>query len=93
MQIPFLSLKAITEKYSSEIHAAVQRVVDSGWYLQGNENMTFEENMKELSEIVGQLESGELPLEKAVELYEKGKAISASCKEQLENAKLKITEQ
>ena len=55
--------------------------------------MTFEENMKELSEIVGQLESGELPLEKAVELYEKGKAISASCKEQLENAKLKITEQ
>ena len=55
--------------------------------------MTFEENMKELSEIVGQRESGDLPLEKAVELYEKGKKISADCKEQLENAKLKITEQ
>lgn len=44
MQIPFLSLKSITEKYSDEIHAAVQRVVDSGWYLQGNENETFENN-------------------------------------------------
>ena len=44
MQIPFLSLKAITEKYSDEIHAAVQQVVDSGWYLQGNKNKTFEEN-------------------------------------------------
>ena len=44
MQIPFLSLKSITEKYSDEIHAAVRRVVDSGWYLQGKENETFESN-------------------------------------------------
>ncbi len=44
MQIPFLSLKSITEKYSDEIHTAVQRVVDSGWYLQGKENETFENN-------------------------------------------------
>ena len=44
MQIPFLSLKAIAEKYSGEIHVAVQRVVDSGWYLQGKENETFENN-------------------------------------------------
>ncbi len=42
--IPFLSLKSITEKYSEEIHTAVSRVVDSGWYLQGNENKTFEGN-------------------------------------------------
>ena len=44
MQVPFLSLKKITEKYSEEINAAVLRVVNSGWYLQGNENKTFEEN-------------------------------------------------
>ena len=44
MQIPFLSLKNITDKYSDEIHAAVRRVVDSGWYLQGKENATFENN-------------------------------------------------
>jgi dTDP-4-amino-4,6-dideoxygalactose transaminase len=44
MQVPFLSLKSITEKYSEEINAAVSRTVNSGWYLQGNENKTFEEN-------------------------------------------------
>lgn len=40
--IPFLSLKDITAKYADEIHSAVQRVIDSGWYLQGKENETFE---------------------------------------------------
>ena len=44
MKIPFLSLKDITDKYSSEIHQAVSRVIDSGWYLQGKENETFEAN-------------------------------------------------
>jgi dTDP-4-amino-4,6-dideoxygalactose transaminase len=44
MQIPFLSLKDITGKYSEELHEAVIRVTDSGWYLQGNENITFENN-------------------------------------------------
>lgn len=42
--IKFLDLKGVTEKYSEELHEAVNRVVDSGWYLQGNENKTFEEN-------------------------------------------------
>jgi len=44
MNIPFLSLKDITDKYSAEIHEAVNRVIDSGWYLQGRENTVFEEN-------------------------------------------------
>lgn len=44
MQVPFLSLKDITDKYSAEIHEAVARVVDSGWYLQGEENRRFEED-------------------------------------------------
>lgn len=42
MNVPFLSLKDITDKYSSQIHEAVARVVDSGWYLQGKENADFE---------------------------------------------------
>ena len=42
--IPFLSLKDVTAKYADEIHEAVNRVVDSGWYLQGNENERFEQN-------------------------------------------------
>lgn len=44
MKVPFLSLKEVTDKYSKEIHEAVDRVIDSGWYLQGNENKKFEEN-------------------------------------------------
>lgn len=42
--VEFLSLKKVTEKYADEIHAAVTRVVDSGWYLQGEENKKFEKN-------------------------------------------------
>lgn len=44
MQVPFLSLKDITAKYSDELHEAVNRVVDSGWYLQGSENKQFEKD-------------------------------------------------
>ena len=44
MQVPFLSLKDITAKYADELHKAVLRVTDSGWYLQGKENQTFEED-------------------------------------------------
>ena len=42
--IKFLDLQKITQKYSDEIHEAVDRVVDSGWYLQGKENEKFEVN-------------------------------------------------
>lgn len=42
MQVPFLSLYDVTAKYKEEIHEAVLRVVDSGWYLQGQENEQFE---------------------------------------------------
>lgn len=47
MNVPFLSLKDITAKYAAELHEAVLRVTDSGWYLQGNENKVFEENYAE----------------------------------------------
>lgn len=42
MRVQFLSLRDITACYSEEIHDAVNRVVDSGWYLQGEENARFE---------------------------------------------------
>lgn len=45
--IKFLDLKQITAKYTEEIHEAVKRVVDSGWYLQGKENQNFERNYSE----------------------------------------------
>ena len=47
MNIPFLSLHDVTAKYKDEIHEAVLRVVDSGWYLQGKENELFEQHYAE----------------------------------------------
>ena len=44
MMIPFLSLKDVTALHGAEISEAVQRVVNSGWYLQGAEVKRFEEN-------------------------------------------------
>ena len=44
MKVPFLSLHDVTAKYKDEIHEAALRVIDSGWYLQGKENETFERN-------------------------------------------------
>ena len=40
--IKYLDLKAVNARYSEEINAAVRRVVNSGWYLQGQENERFE---------------------------------------------------
>ena len=42
MKVPFLNLRDVTLKYADEIHEAVRRVIDSGWYLQGEENARFE---------------------------------------------------
>ena len=42
--IPFLSLKDVTALRGAEIEAAVSRVVESGWYLQGSENERFEKH-------------------------------------------------
>ena len=45
--IKFLDLQKVTAKYSNEIYEAVRRVVDSGWYLQGEENKKFESDYAE----------------------------------------------
>ena len=44
MNVPFLSLKDVTAAHGEEIQTAVRRVVDSGWYLQGEENARFEKD-------------------------------------------------
>ena len=48
--------------------------------------------MIKLGKIVAELEKGDIPLEKAVEFYGEGVKLSALCKKQLEEAKIKITE-
>lgn len=56
------------------------------------ENTDFEVNIQRLGQIVGELEKGDIPLEKAVELYGEGVKLSAVCRKQLDEAKIKITE-
>ncbi|MCR5599366.1 MAG: exodeoxyribonuclease VII small subunit [Ruminococcus sp.] len=56
------------------------------------EKVTFEDNMSKLSKIVTELEKGDIPLEKAVELYGEGVKLSAACRRQLDEAQIKITE-
>ena len=40
--IPFLDLKAINQQYRDELVEAATRVIDSGWYIQGEEVEAFE---------------------------------------------------
>ncbi len=42
--IKFLDIQKITESHSTEIHQAVKRVIDSGWYLLGDEVDRFQKN-------------------------------------------------
>jgi len=48
--IPFLDLKGINAQYRAELIEACTRVIDSGWYIQGNECKEFE---KEFAEYCG----------------------------------------
>ncbi|GAT62872.1 DegT/DnrJ/EryC1/StrS family aminotransferase [Paludibacter jiangxiensis] len=41
--IKFLDLQKVTQLHIDEINEAIQRVINSGWYLQGKEVQTFEE--------------------------------------------------
>lgn len=54
------------------------------------DNMSFEEALKSLEEIVSQLDSGEIDLDKAVEAYEKGTNLKAHCEKKLKEAQLRI---
>jgi len=51
---------------------------------------TFETGLQELELVVKQLESGELPLERALELFEKGMELSNACRKQLEEAETRV---
>ncbi|MEZ9394457.1 DegT/DnrJ/EryC1/StrS family aminotransferase [Vibrio splendidus] len=41
--IEFLNLKSVNDRYSSELKEACSRVIDSGWYIMGNELAAFEQ--------------------------------------------------
>ena len=53
---------------------------------------TFEQAQRELEEIVQRLESGEVPLDEALELWQRGDDLYRLCRERLDAAEGKIEE-
>ena len=52
---------------------------------------TFEMAMKQLEQIVQDLESGDMPLEKAIKKFEEGIKVSKYCSEKLDESEKRIT--
>ena len=51
---------------------------------------SFEKGLAELEAVVKELERGDLPLERALSLFEQGMALSAACRKQLEEAETRV---
>ena len=54
--------------------------------------ISYEDAVKELNKIVEQLENGDLPMSKAMELFEKGQELIKICYNSLDKAKGKLVE-
>lgn len=54
-------------------------------------NVNFENQLQQLETIVEQLESGELPLDEALKVFEKGVKLSRQCQQLLADAEQKVT--
>lgn len=53
--------------------------------------LNFEKSMKQLEQIVQELESGDLSLEKAIKKFEDGVRLSKLCSKQLDETEKKVT--
>jgi len=52
--------------------------------------LSFEESIEELTNIVGKIEQGQIPLQDSLEQYEKGMALIKQCRTILEKAEKRI---
>ena len=52
--------------------------------------MSFEEAMRELEEVVAQLETGEVELERSIALYQRGAELKAHCDARLADAQARV---
>jgi exodeoxyribonuclease VII small subunit len=57
-----------------------------------NEEISFEKAMEELEVIVEKLEEGDVPLEKAISLYQEGMKLSNACHDKLKNVEKQLDE-
>jgi exodeoxyribonuclease VII small subunit len=54
--------------------------------------LTFEQALAQLEEVVQQLESGELSLEQSLALFEKGMRLAELCEDKLDQAEQKVSQ-
>lgn len=52
--------------------------------------MSFEDALRELEQVVGKLERGEVPLDESITLYERGAALKKRCEAKLKEAEEKV---
>ena len=52
----------------------------------------FEESLKDLEQIVKELEAGDLPLEEAIKRFENGMALSKACSQRLDETEQKVSQ-
>ena len=52
--------------------------------------MTFEDALRALEDVVRQLESGEVPLDESISLYERGELLRKHCQARLDAAQARI---
>ena len=52
--------------------------------------MSFEEALAALEDVVRNLEGGQVPLEKSIDLYERGEALRKHCEDRLKAAELRV---
>ncbi len=53
-------------------------------------SLTFEQALKELEQIVGKLERGDVELEPSIALYERGEALRSHCEKLLQRIEAKV---
>ena len=54
------------------------------------DDLTFEDALRELEAVVRQLESGDVPLEQSITLYERGEKLRTLCQKRLDAAQMRI---
>ena len=53
-------------------------------------DMSFEDALRELEQVVGKLERGEVPLDESIALYERGALLKKLCEGKLKDAEEKV---
>jgi len=57
-----------------------------------HENLSFEAAYAELEDIIARLDSGDLPLEDSVALFERGRKLAQHCQSLLDTAELRVSQ-